>query len=398
VHTSILISEKDSTSRKIPFFELQKDTTINRAKLEQSLKSTTLNRNDLGDDWVIAEGKDKSVIDKLETHCHLGDISIIEKGSTSGKNSVFTISEEIVKNRKIEKNLLRKNIKNGDIGRYHFTDRNQYLIYLDNDTDPKKYPNLYKYLLEHKEVLSKRNEVKKRLYQWFRLERPRKKQIFDAQEKLLVPYRATCNRFSYDNRQYFNDGGDIRVIVLNDKTELNIKYVLGILNTTLMNWYYGFIGKPKGNSREYFNEPLSKIPIKEIDFSNQSEKTTHDQIVKLVSNLLKLNEQLETTKLEAQRQQIQRAIDHTEKKIVNLKKLPIPKLDIDNKKDKSRHDQMVVYVDTMLSLNKELQKVKTEHEKMILQRDIKATDKKIDKLVYELYDLTPEEIAIVEES
>ena len=73
-------------------------------------------------------------------------------------------------------------------------------------------------------------------------------------------------------------------------------------------------------------------------------------------------------------------------------------IDFDNKKDKSPHNQMVVYVDTMLELNKELQKAKTEHETNQLQQQIKSTDKKIEKLVYKLYDLTPEEIKIVEES
>ena len=80
------------------------------------------------------------------------------------------------------------------------------------------------------------------------------------------------------------------------------------------------------------------------------------------------------------------------------KNVIIPFLDIDNKKDKAHHDQMVVFVNTMLSLNKELQKVKTEHEKELIQRQINATDNKIDKLVYKLYDLTPEEIDIIEES
>ena len=84
--------------------------------------------------------------------------------------------------------------------------------------------------------------------------------------------------------------------------------------------------------------------------------------------------------------------------IQNAKEFPIRQIDFDNKKDKSRHDQMVVYVDTMLELNKELQKAITEHETNQLQRQINATDKKIDKLVYKLYDLTPEEIKIVEES
>ena len=38
----------------------------------------------------------------------------------------------------------------------------------------------------------------------------------------------------------------------------------------------------------------------------------------------------------------------------------------------------------------------TDHERTLIQRRIDATDKEIDKLVYELYDLTDEEIAIVE--
>ena len=38
------------------------------------------------------------------------------------------------------------------------------------------------------------------------------------------------------------------------------------------------------------------------------------------------------------------------------------------------------------------------HEKSLIQRQTDATDKQIDKLVYELYDLTEEEIKIVEEA
>jgi len=40
---------------------------------------------------------------------------------------------------------------------------------------------------------------------------------------------------------------------------------------------------------------------------------------------------------------------------------------------------------------------KTECEKSLIQRQIDATDKQIDQLVYELYRLTDEEIRIVEE-
>jgi hypothetical protein len=64
--------------------------------------------------------------------------------------------------------------------------------------------------------------------------------------------------------------------------------------------------------------------------------------------------------------------------------------------DEARHDKMVSLIEQMLSLNKQLVSAKTTHEKTALQRQIEATDKQIDSLVYELYGLTEEEIRIVE--
>ena len=66
--------------------------------------------------------------------------------------------------------------------------------------------------------------------------------------------------------------------------------------------------------------------------------------------------------------------------------------------DKSRHDRMVVLVTQMLELNKKLQDATLDHEKTLLSRQVEAADGAIDKLVYELYGLTREEIAIVEGS
>jgi len=52
----------------------------------------------------------------------------------------------------------------------------------------------------------------------------------------------------------------------------------------------------------------------------------------------------------------------------------------------------------MLDLQERLQTIKTDHEKIVLQRQIDATDKQIDQLVYELYGLTDEEIRSVAEA
>jgi predicted nucleic acid-binding Zn-ribbon protein len=52
----------------------------------------------------------------------------------------------------------------------------------------------------------------------------------------------------------------------------------------------------------------------------------------------------------------------------------------------------------MLDLHKSLAVAKTPSQKTALQRQIDATDRRIDRLVYELYNLTDQEIAIVEEA
>jgi hypothetical protein len=59
---------------------------------------------------------------------------------------------------------------------------------------------------------------------------------------------------------------------------------------------------------------------------------------------------------------------------------------------------MVVLVDQMLKLNKQLPEAKTPHEQEMIKRQIEATDHQIDELVFELYGLTEGEKEIVMEA
>ncbi len=56
---------------------------------------------------------------------------------------------------------------------------------------------------------------------------------------------------------------------------------------------------------------------------------------------------------------------------------------------------MVSLVERMLKLHKDLPNARSS-DKTAIERQIAATDKQIDQLVYELYGLTGEEIRIVE--
>jgi type I restriction-modification system DNA methylase subunit len=85
-----------------------------------------------------------------------------------------------------------------------------------------------------------------------------------------------------------------------------------------------------------------------------------------------------------------------EYKPMYVSKLPIRTINFSDPADKARHDRMVALVTQMLDLNKKLQAARLEQEKTMLSRQIEATDGAINKLVYELYGLTEEEITIVE--
>jgi hypothetical protein len=85
-----------------------------------------------------------------------------------------------------------------------------------------------------------------------------------------------------------------------------------------------------------------------------------------------------------------------EYKPMYVSQIPIRTINFSDPADVALHDRMVSLVDQMLSLHKQLKEARTPHEQTSLQRQIEATDRQIDALVYELYGLTEEEIKIVE--
>lgn len=83
-------------------------------------------------------------------------------------------------------------------------------------------------------------------------------------------------------------------------------------------------------------------------------------------------------------------------KKVDLDKFPVFCCDFTNNQEKEKHDKIVELVETLLQLNKEIQDVSLESKKTQIKNKIQYCEDKIDQLVYELYELTPEEIKIVE--
>ncbi|MDP3696871.1 MAG: N-6 DNA methylase [Candidatus Taylorbacteria bacterium] len=76
--------------------------------------------------------------------------------------------------------------------------------------------------------------------------------------------------------------------------------------------------------------------------------------------------------------------------------LPIYKINFLDEKEKKKHGTLVPMVGQMLDLNSKLLKTKIDQEKIVLQRQIDTLDRQIDQFVYQLYNLTSEEVKIVE--
>jgi hypothetical protein len=204
---------------------------------------------------------------------------------------------------------------------------------LEESEYKKTFPKTFRYLENNRGYLADREGGRMRGRDWYAYIYPKNLDVMRS-EKILVPDIADKAAFALDERgEYAFTSG--YAIVLQSGVGESIKYILGLLNSKVLTFYLKHVSTPlRGGFFRYFAQFIEKMPIARLDLSNSA--------------------------------------------------------------DKDRHDRIVSLVDRMLELHKELATAKTEYAKTNLQRQIDATDAQIDKLVYELYELTPDEIKIVE--
>jgi len=82
---------------------------------------------------------------------------------------------------------------------------------------------------------------------------------------------------------------------------------------------------------------------------------------------------------------------------LQIDKEPLLTIPIYLTRDKGKEKLLTSLVDKIIELNEKFQKIPENSNKWIsIKSEIEKTDKKIDDEVYKLYDLTPEEIKIIE--
>lgn len=290
---------------------------------------------------------DHSLIDKIKkSKTTLGDIC---------KELIFGVV--ITKNRNdlvsdVFKPGLKKFLEGKDISRYIIWDSNKYLNY-----EPKK------------------------------LHRPRTPEIFETSEKLLIQRITggiTPLKVAYDDKQFYTKES-INNLILKDNCQFNIKYILCLLNSSLINWFYGtYFTNESVLTVNISKEYLSKIPIAECN------KSDHNTLVSLADLMINNEKQVEFISLRfLSRIQSNSTIDKISNKLKEFYNYDFKTFLSELKKKKitltlKQQDEWEQYFN----------EYKTEINK--LQQQISQTDNEIDQLVYKLYGLTAEEIKIVE--
>ena len=296
--------------------------------------------------WMFASEKTATLLGKLSNKTkRLLDLPAdMSRGSSTGDDEVFVIDTGSFP---IEDEILRRPIFATDFNRYSFSPSNKWRIIFPYSSDKgalrlyteeelrKKFPKAFRYLLLHQAILKKRKQYTK----WYGYSAPRNLDLHDRAQ-IVVPLLANRGLFALipENTRGklcpMASGGF--TITLSPHCLIQPAYVLGLLNSRLLFWKLKQASNLfRGGWITCTKQYFGELPIRSIDFSDPA--------------------------------------------------------------DKAHHDKMVRLVEQMFALHRQLAAAKNPNDKTNFQREIEATDRQIDQLVYELYGLAEEEIGIVEE-
>lgn len=296
------------------------------------------------DDLSIQFSKNEKLLNKILDHkdnLKLKEIIDFKQGIITGGNKNFLVSEKLANCEKV--------LTGTDFNRYKLFDSNQYIIY----------------------------DIEK-------LHRPRKREIFESKEKILLRQTGAFPICMLDTNQYFTLDTVHNGILKQEN--FNIKYILSLLNSKFIKFIYENLINESG---KIFAQVkiiyIDELPIKNIPLEKQQ------PFIEKADKILSLNKELQDLS-----QKFQRML---------LRKFDLEKLSTKLQEwyllDFSDFIKELKRLKVKLSLSQE-----SEWEEYFLEEkskaiavdlEIKNTDKEIDSMAYKLYDLTDEEIKIIEE-
>lgn len=254
-----------------------------------------------GEHWTLAAKSTQDSLDALERACtspdstsydRLGDVVDIANGMVSGLDAAFRVPPETVRALSTrEESAVMQVIKAKNMERVISTRLETYSFIprgLSEDQATKRYPNLLAALAPYRVDLDKRYTHGDCIPHW-EWSFPRSESFHrSSRKKIFVPCkeRLTCRphpRFTLAPAHAIATQ-DVTALAPKDGVKESPEYLVAFLSLPEVGEWIRCRGLMKGGVAEFSEAPLSRIPVRRVDFTSPTERLLHDKIRDEVRN------------------------------------------------------------------------------------------------------------------
>lgn len=242
--------------------------------------------------WTFIPDKEKSLINKINQKKTADLGSIAEKISVGIKttaNNVFVdpITDTKIDEYSIEEDLIYPAISGKNVGRWSIDwspedpKKPSYILYpheiIDGSVeavDLSNYPNAKKYLKQHHDQLSSRSYLEDAGRNWYECWVPQHPDYFEVDNKIITPEMASRNSFALDTTGFFCIGSCYSIL-LEEESPLLYRYLTGLLNSDLMEFYLKSDSSTQlyADRFRYNKSYIENLPVLYADPSNINENS-----------------------------------------------------------------------------------------------------------------------------
>jgi len=234
--------------------------------------------------WVFTTDTAQALLDQIDDAGEpLGSVLHVGQGMQTGRNTVFGgLDQATIDAWALPEKAYYQRVRNSDIQRYHFATTGRYLLYTEAFTAFSQLPaGAQAHLRAHRAELEARAAYQRGNCQWWQWTWPLHKQYINR-NKIYCPYLATDNRFALDTTHSLLGLTDTTALYDKGQPE-DVRYLLGLLNSSLLTYRFRYIGKLKsGGILEYFWNSISKLPIRRIAPTDPR----HQRMVELAQRMI----------------------------------------------------------------------------------------------------------------
>ena len=201
------------------------------------------------------------------------------QGIVTGNNPAFIFdTEQDALEKNIDITLLHPLCHGRDIEKYKVRSRERRILYIDNNVNIDDYPKTKEWLFNFKDALDTRREVKRGVIKWYGLQWPRVKAELDTKEKIILQntrneaLKTRMVAILDDCSVYGTQGINF---IIPKHSEDSLRYLLGILNSKLINYLF---------ATKFLNLAIKAEYVKQIKIptANEEQQTQMENLVNQV--------------------------------------------------------------------------------------------------------------------